>query len=123
MLPLVNHGFDGCSPGQPRISRILERFSQRYSEPIAAVSDVVPTFGGREEGERGGDERGDVIKRAGPGGAEECFQLGEREFDGIEIGTVGRQESESRADAFNGGADFRLLVHRQVVEHDHVAGP
>ena len=61
------------------------------------MPDVIPTFGRREEGEGRGDEGGDLIKGAGPRRAQERFQFGERLFDGIEIGTVGRQASEVRA--------------------------
>ena len=91
-----------------------------YSEPIAAVSDVVPTFGRRVESERGGDEGGDLIEAARPRRAQECFQFGEGEFDGVEIGTVGRQESEMRAGGLDGGPHLGLFVHHQVVEDDDV---
>jgi hypothetical protein len=87
------------------------------------VSNVVPTFGRREERERSSDERGDVFKRARARGAEERFQFGEREFDRIEIGTVGRQESQVRAGALDRGADFRLSMHGEVIENNHIAGP
>ena len=106
---------------QSRDSEPLEHFSQLYSEPIAAVSDVVPTFGGRVERERRGDEGGDLIEVAGTGGSQERFQFGKREFNGIEVGTVRRQESELGAYGFDRGPHLRLFVHREVVEHDDVA--
>jgi hypothetical protein len=99
----------------------LEHFSQLYSEPIAAVSDVVPTFGGCVEGERGGDEGGDLIEGARPRRAQERFQFGEGEFDGVEVGAVRRQESEVRAGGLDGGPHLGLFVHDQVVEDDDVA--
>lgn len=53
---------------------------------------------------------------------QEGFQLRKRLFDGIEVRTVGRQEAEPCAGPLNGGLDLGLFVHREVVEHDHVAG-
>jgi hypothetical protein len=61
------------------------------------VSDVIPTFSGREESKGGGDEGGDLIEVARPDGACERFQFGEREFDRIEVRTVGREKSDLRA--------------------------
>ena len=92
-----------------------------YSEPIAAVSDVVPTLGRRVECERGSDEGGDLIETARPRRAQERFQFGEGKFDRVEVGTVGRQESEVRAGGLDGGSHLGLFVHDQVVEDDDVA--
>jgi len=86
------------------------------------VSDVVPTFGWCVECESGGDEGGDLIEVARPRSAQERFQFGEGEFDGVEVGAVGRQESEVRACGLNRGSHLGLFVHRQVVEDDDVAG-
>ena len=86
------------------------------------MSHVIPTFGRREEAEGGGDERIDVIERAWTGGAEERFQCGEHLFDRVEVGAVGRKKPQLRADPFDGGADGRLFVDREIIEHDHVAG-
>jgi hypothetical protein len=44
------------------------------------------------------------------GSAEERFEFREGLFDRIEVGAVGREKSNMRAGAFNGGADLRLLV-------------
>ena len=87
------------------------------------MADVVPTFGGREEPKRRRDERVDVIEGTRARSAEERFQFGERLFDRIEVRTVRRQEAERRADTFNGRSDVGLSVHREVIQHDHVAGP
>ena len=65
------------------------------------MADVIRAFGGREELERDGHERGDLVEGARSGRAQERFQFGERQFDRIEVGTVGRQEPELRADGFN----------------------
>ena len=80
------------------------------------------TLGRSEETERHGDERADLIEVPGARGPEECFQFGEREFDRIEVGAVGRQKSDGGADGGDGGADRRVFVHGEVIEHHHVAG-
>lgn len=86
------------------------------------MSDVISTFGWREQGQCGRDERVDVIERAGACGAEKRFQFRKRLFNGIEIGTVRRQKTERRADRCERGADFRLPMHREVIENDDIAG-
>jgi hypothetical protein len=87
------------------------------------VSDVIPTFRRCEKCQRRRDERGDVIEREGPGRAKERFQFRECEFDGVEIRTLRRREAELRTRTFDGGPDFGLSMHGQVVEDHHVAGP
>jgi len=87
------------------------------------VLDIVATFGRHEECQRDGDELDDVIEAARSDGPQKRFQFREREFNGIEIRTVGREESEVRADAFDGGADFYLFVHNEVIKDDNIAGP
>ena len=59
----------------------------------------VATFGRREELQRRGDQRTDVVKRARAGRAEERFQFGEGEFDRIEVGAVGWEKPELGATA------------------------
>jgi len=86
------------------------------------VSDIVLTFRRREEAQRDRDELGDVIETARSEGTQKRFQFREREFDRIEVRTVGRQETEARAGACDGGVDLRLLVHREVIQDDHIAG-
>src|SRR5438094_325028 len=78
--------------------------------PIAAVSDVVPTLGRREERERGSGERGDVVEGARSRGTQERFQFRERHLDRIEVGAVGRQKSDLRAGGFDGRAHLWLFV-------------
>ena len=85
------------------------------------MSDVVPTFGRREEREGGSDEGGDLGEAARPRGSRERFQFGERKLDRVEVGTVGREKSELRPGGFDGRPDLRLFVHSQVVEDDDVA--
>ena len=86
------------------------------------MADVVDAFSGGEEFERGGDERADLIEGARPRGAEQRFQFGEGQFDRIEVGAVGWEKAEMRADRFNRGAHLRLCVYRQIVEDHDVTG-
>jgi hypothetical protein len=85
------------------------------------VADVISALSNGEELERIGHERDDVIEGPGARGAEERLQFGERLFNRIEVGTVGRQKPDMRADGFNRGADLGLFVHHEVIEHDDIA--
>ena len=100
----------------------LEHFSQLYSEPIAGVADVVPTFGRRVECESRGDEGGDLIEGTRPRRSQEGFQCGEREFDRVEVRTVRWEKAELGASRRDSRPDLRLFVHGQVIEDDDVAG-
>jgi hypothetical protein len=86
------------------------------------VADVILALPSWEQRERVGHERGDPIESPRSVSAEERLQFGERLFDGIEVGTVGRQEPDRRTDGFNRHADFGLFMHHQVIEDDDVAG-
>ena len=85
------------------------------------MSDVVPTLGRREERERGGGERGDLVERARSGRTHEGFQFRKRHLDGIEVGTVGRQKADLRAGGRDCRTDLWLLVDSEIVEHDDIA--
>jgi hypothetical protein len=85
------------------------------------VSDVIATFGWREERECGRDERVDVVEGTGSCRAKKRFQFGKRLLDGIEIGTVGRKKPQRGADRGDRGVDFGLAVHGQVIEDHDVA--
>ena len=86
------------------------------------MPNVVSAFTGWEQRERVGHERGDTIEGPRSRRAEEGLQFGKRLFDRIEVGTVGRQEPDVRADGFNRDADLRLFVYREVIEDDDIAG-
>ena len=86
------------------------------------MPDVVSALIGREELERVGNERCDTIECPGSRRPEERLEFGERLFDRIEVGTVGRQKPDVRADGFNRGADLRLFMHHEVIEDDDIAG-
>lgn len=53
--------------------------------------------------------------------AEEPLELGERLFDRIDVGTIGRQVDEPRADLLDRRAYVGDFVHREIVHHDDVA--
>ena len=85
------------------------------------MPNVIPTFARREEVEGRADKRQHVIEGSGTRRSEKRFQFGEYLFDRIEVGTVGRQESDLGAHRLDGGADRGVFVDGQVVEHDHIA--
>jgi hypothetical protein len=86
------------------------------------VPDVVSALSNREELERVANERCDTIEGSGSCRSEERLELGERLFDRVEVGAIGRQKSDLRTDGFNRGADLRLFVHHEVIEDDDIAG-
>ena len=86
------------------------------------MPDIIPALIRREEFERRSHEGDDVIEGAWSRGPEKRFQFGECLFDRIEIGTVGREKADLRADRFDRRAYVRLFVHREVIEHDHITG-
>jgi len=49
------------------------------------------------------------------------LKLGKDLFDGIEVGTIGRQEQELGAYASDSFADFRAFVTAEVVHDDNIA--
>jgi hypothetical protein len=64
-----------------------------------------------------------MIETPRPCCAEQRFQFREGQLNRIEVGTIGRQESELRTDGFDRRAHLRLFVDRQIVEDDHIAAP
>jgi hypothetical protein len=87
------------------------------------VSDEIQTFVWRKQLKRDRDELDDLVEAPRSRRPQECLQLRERHFDRIEVGTVGREKSESRADPLNRGLHFRLFVRCQIVEDDDIAHP
>lgn len=69
------------------------------SDAIAAMAHKISALRGGEETECRRHERVDVIESARARRAQERCQFTEGEFDGIEIGTVGRQKAQLGADA------------------------
>lgn len=87
------------------------------------MSNEVEALPRREEPERDRDELDHLVEGTRPRCAQKRFQLRECLLDRIEIRTVGREKSEVRADAFDGGLHLGLLVHREVVEDHDVTRP
>ena len=87
------------------------------------MAGVIDAFVGREKAEGRRDQRAHVIEAARARRAEKRFQLRERQLDRIEVGTVGREESEGRTRLCDRDSDLGLLVDREVVEDDDIARP
>jgi hypothetical protein len=83
---------------------------------------IVGAFVGREEVERRRDQGADLIEAARPRRSQERFELAERELDRIEVRTVGRKKPQVRPGLLKGHPDVGVLVHREIVEHDDIAG-
>jgi hypothetical protein len=75
----------------------LELFRFSCGESVAAVPDVVCALVRGEESQGCGHQLADMVERAWPERAEERFQFGERQFDRIEVGTVGWKKSQPRS--------------------------
>ena len=85
------------------------------------MTEEVATLRGREAWQGRGDQGTDVIERPRAGRAQERFQFGEREFDGIQIRAVGRQKPQGRPRPGDRGVDLGLFVDGEVIEHDDIA--
>ncbi len=69
----------------------------RHCGYSAAMMDVVAAFGGGEARQTRTEERPERVDRAAAGFADDGFEFGEAQLDGVEVGTVGRQEAQRRA--------------------------
>lgn len=87
------------------------------------MSDVISAFLRCEQGQRDRHEFDDLIETPGPNGAQKRFQFRERLFDGVEVGTVRRQETQVCARPFDRRTDVRVLVHGEVVQDDDIPWP
>jgi hypothetical protein len=87
------------------------------------VPDEIQALARREELERDREALDDLVEVAWSRRPQEGFQLRKRQFDRIEVRTVGRQKAQPRPCGFDRGLDLRLLVHREVIEDDNVARP
>src|SRR5580704_8675946 len=77
---------------------------------IALVCEVVLAFLRADGCEGVGDRRKECVDRPGGSFSQQCFELCEELFDGIEVGTVGRQVSQLGAGGFNRLANANDLV-------------
>ncbi len=85
------------------------------------MPDVIRAFIRQVESQGRGDEVADLIEGAWPRRAEERFELGEGELNGVEIGTVGREKPQEGAGLLDGGSHLRLLMHGKVIEDDDIS--
>jgi len=69
-----------------------------------------------------GDRRDEGVDCSGRQLSQERFELGEELFDGIEVGTVGRQITQFGAGGFNRRTDSSDPVAGQIVHNDDIAG-
>ena len=86
------------------------------------MTDVVATLGRGEARQTLAEERPERVDRSTAGGADDGFEFGEAELDGVEVGAVGRQEPQGRAGRFNGGPHAVDLVGGEIVGDHDVAG-
>jgi hypothetical protein len=86
------------------------------------VADVISAVDDRKEFERVGDQDRDPVECPGSPGAEERLEFGKRLFDRIEVGTIGREKPDVRADGFDRSTDLELFVDDEVIEDDDIAG-
>ena len=75
----------------------------------------------REGFERAGDGVNQGVEGSRRGFAQQGFQLGEPLLDRVEIGTVGRQVTQTGAGVLDRRSDAFDLVARQIVQDDDVA--
>jgi hypothetical protein len=87
------------------------------------MPDVIGAFVGHEESQGRRHQLADLVERPRTCGAEERFQFGEGQFDGIEVGTVGREKAQERPGLLNRQAHRGLLVDSEVVEDDDITPP
>jgi hypothetical protein len=85
------------------------------------VSEVVSTLAGIEAFHQLADSTFKAFDGSLGGGSQERLEFGERQFDGVEVGTVRRQIDELGADAFDRFADAGHFVSGQIVHYDEVA--
>jgi len=88
---------------------------------VAAVLKIVSALGFRELVEDAAAEFPELID--GPCGSitEQFLQLGECQFDRVQIRRVRRQVAQFGTDRFDGFTDTGHLVAREIVHHDDVA--
>src|SRR3954454_20307317 len=87
-----------CSQAGCRIARAHFKLPYR----VAAVAEVVAAFGFCESVEAMSDRAFELVDHSRCGTAEHSLELGEGQFDGIEVGTVGWQINELCADRLDG---------------------
>lgn len=87
------------------------------------MPEIIPALVGCVEVTDGADSFPQFLDGAGADASEMSFELGESHFDGVEVGTVGRQEKEPGATVLEDGLGLFALMAGQVVEDDDIARP
>ena len=86
------------------------------------MPDAVATLGGSEVRETRTEEGPERVDRSTAGLADDGFEFGEAQLDGVEVGAVGREEPQRRAGTFNGSLHAVDLVGGEIVRDHDVAG-
>jgi len=85
------------------------------------MAEIIPAFGGGEEGQARADRVPEFLHGASPCRAEQRLQLGEPQFDRIQVGTIRWEVPELGAGRFDPEDVRRLLSDVQVAELSAVA--
>ena len=86
------------------------------------MSEIVVTLLGREAGETFAEKRPEDRDGATARGPKNGFEFREAEFDGVEVGAVGRQVAQLGASRRDEVADPLDVMGRQIVGDDDVPG-
>lgn len=121
LLRRMSQRNDPCASLSRERVRALVPFSRQCSV-VSAVVEVVAAFVGREVIEQGSQQRIQSVDTSGLGAAEEPFEFREHQFNRVQVGTVRGQLDDLRSRRFDGLADTRHFVRRQVVQDHPVAG-
>ena len=82
------------------------------------MPDVVATLAGREARQTFAEQRPERVKRSTAGLANDGFEFGETELDGVEVGAIGGQEPERGAGRFNGQEPAQLGMTQVLTRDD-----
>jgi len=85
------------------------------------MSEVVFTFDGRELVDERSDGLPECVDGSGLSSPEKAFELGECQFDRVEVRAVGRQEEKSGTASLDCGLNPVDFVAAKIVEYDDVA--
>jgi len=88
---------------------------------IACGIEEIPAFLGFEERADAANGLFEGVIGSGLGCAHMGFEFGEGHFDGVQIGTVGRQEQEPSALCFEASGGCFAFVAAKIIENDHIA--
>ena len=84
------------------------------------MPDIGATLGRSEARQARAEQGPERVDRPTAGLAHDGFECGEAQLDGVEVGAVGREEAQRRADGFNGVAYAGDFVSGEIVRDDDV---